>query len=350
MPDPTIELAYAYGTPEADAVIRARPEDFVVEEVLGFEPSGEGEHAYLKIKKCGLNTRAVAQMLARHAGVRSMDVGFAGMKDRNAVTTQWFSVGLAGRNDPDWDALQSDALEVVKTMRHGKKLRPGQLKLNRFRINLSDIHGDRETIKARLDSIASGGVPNYFGPQRFGQNGANLDAAREVFLGKRKVRDRRLKGIYLSAARAQVFNQVLSARVASGSWNRALPGDVLMFDDSRSRFTTEGEDMAGDPRIETLELHPTGPLWGSGSPDTNGEVAAMEREAAESLTELTAGLEAAGLKADRRALRLRVSALEYEGSGAQGIAMTFALRPGAFATAVLREIVNARGPVPDQPG
>lgn len=350
MPDPTIELAYAYGTPEADAVIRARPEDFVVEEVLGFEPSGEGEHAYLKIKKCGLNTRAVAQMLARHAGVRSMDVGFAGMKDRNAVTTQWFSVGLAGRDDPDWDALQSDALEVMETMRHGKKLRPGQLKINRFRISLSDIHGDRETIKARLDSIASGGVPNYFGPQRFGQNGANLDAARAVFMGKRKVRDRRLKGIYLSAARAQVFNQVLSARVASGRWNRALPGDVLMFDDSRSRFTTEDEDLAGDPRIESLELHPTGPLWGSGSPDTAGEVAAMEREAAESLTELTAGLEAAGLKADRRALRLRVSALEYEDSGEQGIAMTFALRPGAFATVVLREIVNARGPVPDQPG
>jgi tRNA pseudouridine13 synthase len=342
VPDPTIELAYAFGPPQAEAVIRERPEDFEVKEMLRFEPTGEGEHAYLSVRKQGLNTRAVAQMLARHAGARAIDVGFAGMKDRNAVATQWFSVGLAGRRDPDWYALNDDALEVLVAIRHEKKLRPGQLMQNRFRITLRSLKGDRDGIKARLDRIGSEGVPNYFGPQRFGRNGANLDAARELFQGIRRVRDRKLKGIYLSAARAHVFNHVLSARVAAGSWNRGLPGEVLMFDDSRSRFPTHDEDLAADPRIEKLELHPTGPLWGKGSPGAVGEAGDFEREAAKGLSDLAAGLEAAGLKADRRALRLRVAGLDCWHSGEDTVTLSFALRPGAFATAVMREVAQVR--------
>ncbi len=350
MPDPTTELAYAFTPPEAEAVIRARPEDFVVNEVLRFEPTGEGEHAYLRIRKRGLNTRTVAQVVARHAGVRTVDVGFAGMKDRNAVTSQWFSVGLAGRNEPDWGALDNDSLQVLQATRHGKKLRPGQLMENRFSITLRNIRGDLEDIEARLDRIGAIGVPNYFGPQRFGRNGANLDAAIEIFQGVRRVRDRKLQGIYVSAARAQVFNQVLSARVTAGSWNRALPGEVLMFDDSRSRFPTHGEDLAADPRIEKLELHPTGPLWGKGSPDAAGEAAAVEREAVAAFSNLTSGLEKAGLKADRRALRLRVVGLEYQAGGEGAISVSFSLRPGAFATAVLRELVRLYEPTAGQPG
>ncbi|HSS65403.1 MAG TPA: tRNA pseudouridine(13) synthase TruD [Gammaproteobacteria bacterium] len=350
MPDPTTELAHAFGSPKADAVIRAQPEEFEVEEVLRFEPAGKGGHVYLRIRKRGLNTRDVAKALARQADVRPIDVGFAGMKDRNAVATQWFSVGLAGRDDPDWGAINSDALEVLQVTRHEKKLRPGQLMLNRFRIVLRDIRGDGDEIDARLDRIGSEGVPNYFGPQRFGRNGANLDAARELFKDLRLVRDRKLKGIYLSAARAQVFNHVLSTRVAAGSWNRALSGEVLMFDDSRSRFTTHGEDLDADPRIGKLELHPTGPLWGRGSPDASGEAAAVERRAAAALSDLTSGLEKAGLKADRRALRLRVDALEYGECGDRCVTVAFSLRPGAFATAVLREVVRLNGPSAAQPG
>jgi tRNA pseudouridine13 synthase len=349
VPDPTIKLAYAFGSPQAEAVIRARPEDFEVDELLRFEPTGQGEHAFLSVRKRGLNTRAVAQMLARHAGARAIDIGFAGMKDRNAVATQWFSVGLAGRADPDWQALNDDALTVLLATRHQKKLRPGQLMQNRFRITLRSLTGDREGIKARLDRIGSEGVPNYFGPQRFGRDGANLDAARELFQGIRHVRDRKLKGIYLSAARSHVFNRVLSARVAAGSWNRALPGEVLMFDDSRSRFRTHGEDLAADPRIEELELHPTGPLWGKGSPDAAGEAADVERKAVKTLSDLAAGLEAAGLKADRRALRLRVVDLNYRHSGEDAVTLTFALRPGAFGTAVIREVAQVRKPRSAQP-
>ena len=350
MPDPTLALSHAFGTPGARALIRARPEDFEVEEALRFEPAGEGEHAFLNIRKRNLNTRAVAQMIARHAGARTDEVGYAGMKDRNAVTTQWFSVGLAGRSEPDWSVLEDDAFQVLQATRHRKKLRPGQLQKNHFRITLRQIEGDVEEIDARLDRIRSGGVPNYFGPQRFGRDGANLDAAKALFRGQRRARDRNLKGIYLSAARAEVFNQVLSARVAAGSWNRALPGEVLMFDDSRSRFPTPDGVPDADPRIALLELHPTGPLWGKGSPDAAGEAAAVEREAVKALSDLTSGLEAAGLKADRRALRLRVDGLRSEALSQTTRTVVFALRPGAYATMVLRELVQLSDAPTDQPG
>ncbi|MDX1527971.1 MAG: tRNA pseudouridine(13) synthase TruD [Gammaproteobacteria bacterium] len=350
MPDPTLELSYAYGPPGLRGIIRARPEDFEVEEVLRFEPAGDGEHAFLKIRKRNLNTRAVAQLIAKHAGTRTGEVGYAGMKDRNAVTTQWFSVGLAGRSEPDWSALEDDALQVLQATRHKKKLRPGQLQRNRFRITLRQVEGDAEEIDARLERIRCGGVPNYFGPQRFGRDGGNLEAARALFLGGRRVRDRKLKGIYLSAARAEVFNQVLSARVAAGSWNRALPGEVVMFDDSRSRFPMHDEAPGDDPRIASLQLHPTGPLWGNGSPDAAGEAAAVEREAVKLLSELTSGLEAAGLKADRRALRLRVDDLTCETYGQDALTVEFALRPGAYATMVLRELLQIGDASADQPG
>lgn len=350
MPDPTVDLPHAHGAPEALGLIRVRPEDFGVEEVLRFQPSGEGEHAFVRIRKRGLNTLAVAKALARHAEVRVVDVGFSGMKDRNAVTTQWFSIALAGRREPDWGALEDDALQVVETSRHGKKLRPGQLLQNRFRIALRWIRGDRQDIEARLRRIETQGVPNYFGPQRFGRDGANLDAARDIFQGVRRVRKGKLRGIYLSAARAQIFNQVLSARVRSGSWNRALPGEVLMFDDSRSRFASPEVAISADPRIETLELHPTGPLWGRGSPDASGEAAAVERLAAGTFSDLAEGLEAAGLKADRRALRLRVADLEFRDQSEKSTTLSFALRPGAFATSVLREVAHLCEGTASQPG
>jgi tRNA pseudouridine13 synthase len=350
VPDPTLDLAYAYGPPQVRALIRARPEDFEVDEVLRFQPSGDGEHVYVRIRKRGLNTLAAAKALARHAGVRVMDVGYSGMKDRNAVTTQWFSVALPGSRAPDWGALTSDAMEVVETSRHGKKLRPGQLMQNRFRITLRWLAGAGDEIEPRLSRIESEGVPNYFGPQRFGRDGANLQAVREIFLGLRRPRKGKVRGIYLSAARAQIFNHVLSARVASGSWNRVLPGEVLMFDDSRSRFPATEAEISADPRLSALELHPTGPLWGRGSPDASGEAAAVELRAAEGFSDLAEGLETAGVKADRRALRLRVADLRCREESQGSTTLSFALRPGAFATAVLREVARLSEGGAGQPG
>jgi tRNA pseudouridine13 synthase len=341
-------LTHALGTPGATARIRVRPEDFSVDEALRFEPAGEGAHAWLRVEKRAMDTFHVAKLLARQANVRPLDVGYAGLKDRHAVTTQWFSVNLGGRADPDWCALDGEALKVLCVTRHAKKLRRGQIRENRFRITLRGIRGDRDALDACLKRIATCGVPNYFGPQRFGRDGANLERAVEMFSAGRRVRGRQARGMYLSAARAHIFNRVLCERVASGSWNRALNGDVLMFDDSRSRFPVEDDDATRDPRLDRLELHPTGPLWGRGSPDSAGAAAEIERRASADLGVLTAGLESAGLDADRRALRLAVREFAFEAVEDDALTLSFALRPGSFATAVLFEVAEVSDAAADQ--
>ena len=348
-PDETFDLGltHALGTPGATARIRVRPEDFSVEEALRFEPAGEGAHAWLRVEKRGMDSFHVAKLLARHASVRPVDVGYAGQKDRHAVTTQWFSVNLGGRADPDWHALDGEALKVLRVTRHAKKLRRGQIWENRFRITLRGIRGDRAALDASLRRIASRGVPNYFGPQRFGRDGANLERAVEMFSAGRRVRNRQARGMYLSAARAHVFNRVLCERVALGNWNRALNGDVLMFDDSRSRFPVD-DDATQDPRLDRLELHPTGPLWGRGSPDSGGAAAEIERRASADLGVLTEGLESAGLDADRRALRLAVREFAFEVVEDDALTLAFALRPGSFATAVLFEVAEVSDAASDQ--
>jgi tRNA pseudouridine13 synthase len=341
-------LVHALGTPGATARIRVQPEDFSVEEALRFEPAGEGAHAWLRIEKRAMDTLQVARLLARQANVRPVDVGYAGLKDRHALTTQWFSVNLGGRADPDWCTLESDGLKVLSVTRHAKKLRRGQIRENRFRITLRAIRGDRDALDASLNRIATCGVPNYFGPQRFGRDAGNLKGAVEMFSAGRRVRNRQARGMYLSAARAQVFNRVLCERVASGNWNRALNGDLLMFDDSRSRFLVDDDDATRDPRLERLELHPTGPLWGRGSPDSAGAAAEIERRVSADLGVLTEGLESAGLDADRRALRLAVRGFAFEAVEDDALTLSFALRPGSYATAVLFEIAEVSDAASDQ--
>lgn len=342
--------APAFGGTIARARLRVRNEDFRVDEVLRFEPEGEGAHAWLRIEKSGKNTVDVARALARHAGVRVMDVGFAGQKDRHAVATQWFSVNLGKRAEPDWDAVATDGLKVLSTTRHGKKLRRGQLAGNRFCITLRNVRGDRTAMESRLEQIARCGVPNYFGAQRFGRNGENLRACASMFASGRRVGDRHRRGMFLSAARAWLFNRVLSRRVAEHTWNRALSGDILMFDDSRSRFAADAEGAREDPRLDRLELHPTGPLWGHGSPETASEVAILEHTVAREHALLSEGLIAAGLEADRRALRLSVKDLRYDFGGDDVLQIGFFLRAGAFATTVLGEIASTHDASPPGAG
>ncbi|MDX1513024.1 MAG: tRNA pseudouridine(13) synthase TruD [Gammaproteobacteria bacterium] len=333
-------LFRAFGGPVARARTRDRNEDFRVDEVLRFEPDGEGDHAWLRIEKQALNTRDVARRLARHAGVKPVDVGFAGQKDRRAVARQWFSVNLSGLTEPDWRSLENECLRILAITRHGKKLRRGQLAGNRFLITLRDVEGDRAVLEALLGRVSVEGVPNYFGPQRFGRGDANIKACVNMVVNAERVRDRYRRGMYLSAGRAWIFNQVLSARVAGGTWNAGLPGDILMFDDSRGRFLADPDESTGDPRIPTLELHPTGPLWGRGSPETKADAGALERDVAGRYFPLCKGLEAAGLESDRRALRLKVQDLDYRMDETGVVELSFFLRAGAFATTVLAELFD----------
>lgn len=335
-------LPHAWGGPAATGTLKATPEDFVVEELLGFEPSGEGEHIFLRVEKVGENTDHLARQIARHAEVPRQAVSYAGMKDRQARTIQWYSVQVPGKREIDWSGLESETVRVLETRRNSRKLRTGALRGNRFTITVRSLQGEQAQIEERLQRIAADGVPNYFGPQRFGHGGRNLEQALAMFSGALKLRDRNLAGIYLSAARSHVFNAVLARRVTDGSWNQALPGDVFMFGDSHSFFRETLDDEIRR-RVEAQEIHPSGPLWGKGDLPSGETVGALETEVAQSLHAFCEGLEGAGLEMSRRPLRLCVPDLKWQFSEDSVLCVTFSLVAGAYATAMLREAADFQG-------
>jgi len=339
--------AFAHPCAHGDAVLSARirciPEDFRVEEVDAFEPSGAGEHLLLRIEKRGMNTAYAAKRIAAWAGVSESAVGYAGMKDRHAVTRQRFSVHLPGRDAPDVDTLQADDLIVLEQARHARKLPRGALAGNRFEVTLREVAGDAQAIEARLQQIAAQGLPNYFGVQRFGHGGGNIDAALAMFEGRRMRRDQR--GLLLSAARSALFNRVLAARVEDGSWSGRGPagplaGEVWMLDGSRSVFGPEPWSEALAARVAAFDLHPTGPLWGAGELRSAGMVAAIEQAAMQPAPgpRLCDGLSRAGLRQERRALRLRPQAMRWDWPEQDILRLQFQLLPGAYATVVLAEL------------
>lgn len=337
-------LPRASGAAVLDAVIRTTPEDFMVDEIDGFEPSGSGEHLLLTIRKRGMNTAFAASRIAQWAGVGEMAIGYAGMKDRHAVTRQRFSVHLPKRIAPDLAALESSDLQILHSHWHAKKLPRGALAGNRFELVLRDVEGDKEAIQARLTAIAARGVPNYFGEQRFGRDAGNVANALAMFGGRRMRREQRT--ILLSAARAQLFNQVLSARVADGSWDRGLEGEAWMLDGSRSVFGPEPWSEALAARLATFDIHPSAPLWGRGELRSMAAARALELAAladGQSLA-LRNGLEAAGLKQERRATRLLPKPLAWDWPDPASLRLRFALPPGAYATTVLAELGEVRQP------
>jgi len=326
---------FAWGGPVGRGRIRVEPEDFRVIEQLGYAASGEGEHLWLEVEKRGRNTLDVGRDLARAAGVHPKAVGFGGLKDRNAVTRQAFTVHLPGRPDPDWRGWRIDGVRIVSAARHARKIQRGRLAGNRFELVVREFAGDRERLDAILRSIARGGVPNRFGEQRFGGN--NIARAHRMFRGELKRPPSRAKrGFYLSAARALIFNRVLDERIGRGDWNRAIDGDVLMLDGTRSIFPYAAEDAGIYGRLERLDVHPTGPLYGAGESPARGEAARLEQAAVEREAELAGGLVAFGTAADRRALRIRVDELDWNLDG-DTLRLAFRLPAGAFATVVLAE-------------
>lgn len=336
--------AYAHGGPVARGVLRAEPADFRVEEVLGFEPDGSGEHAFVWIEKTGANTDWVARRLAQAVGVAPMAVGYAGLKDRHAVTRQAFTLQLAGRPEPDWSTLGIEGVEVLSATRHSRKLRRGAHRGNRFVIRLRNVEGDRDVIERQLARIEQHGVPNYFGEQRFGRDGGNIALAEALFAGRRLPREQR--GIALSAARSAVFNAALGRRVAEASWNQPLDGEVWMLDGTHAIFGPEPWSDTLARRLATLDIHPSGPMWGQGDLRSTGAVSVLEHDVARSHASLAAGLVQAGLAQERRALRLRVRELRHAWAGAGGLELAFALDRGAFATAVLRELLDWHADAP----
>jgi len=328
----------AHGEPLGAAEIKVTPEDFVVVEQLGFDADGGAGHVLLKVRKRGRDTLAIARELARVGDVPARDVGFAGLKDRHAVTTQWFTVP-ARRPLADWQALEGEGYRVEAALPHSRKLRRGALKGNAFRLTLRGVELPASAIAARLGVLAAEGVPNYFGPQRFGRDGANLAAVERWCAGSELPQGRDGRAFVYSAARALVFNAVLARRVSSGTWNRLLPGEFVNLDGRRSWFVAAAVDALLEERLSRHDIHPTGPLAGRGATPA-GEAGAIEAEAAGGFATLNERLASAGLEAGRRSLRLMPAGLRHTLAGNE-VTLEFSLLAGGYATVVLREFVES---------
>lgn len=330
----------AFGAPLARGRLRVEPEDFLVEEDLGFAPSGAGSHVLLKVRKRNANTEWVGRELARATGCRPFDVGFAGLKDRHAVTVQWFSIplprakaGEAPAVDPA--ALRGEGFEVLEAHAHAKKLPRGALAGNRFTIRVRELNVDDTVLAERMSAIAAGGIPNFFGPQRFGRGGANL---RKISPNPNDVHPRE-RTYVLSAARSLVFNAVLAERVADSTWRQLEVGDVANLDARGSVFPVDALDDSLTERTARLDVHATGPMWGRGELPCRGRIQELEQRIGAGFEEACALVIAAGMRQERRSLRLAVRELEWRREGAD-VVLSFWLTKGSFATTVLREILD----------
>jgi tRNA pseudouridine13 synthase len=327
----------AHGAPLAAATLKAAPEDFYVEERLSFEPSDTGPHWLLRVEKRAANTRWVGAEIARLGGVPAADVGYAGLKDRQSVAVQWFSVPMLASTAEFWRGVRTPEFQVREVRANSRKLRVGALSGNRFRIRLRDVGWPREQLDFKLETLRAHGAPNYFGEQRFGRDACNLDRVASWVQGGAAPRGRAERSFTLSAARSLVFNAVLARRVEAGDWSQLAAGDLAILDGSGSHFSVTAVDEQLRSREKALDIHPSGPLWGRGLPASRGSALMHELEASRELAEVCGLLADQGMAQERRALRCAIRDLSAE-HDAGTATLSFSLGRGQFATAVLREL------------
>ena len=325
------------GAPGAKGNIRSCPEDFVVEEIPRVQLEGEGSHLWLWVEKRSANTDWVAKEIARAAACPVRDVGYAGLKDRHAITRQWFSVPVTSTTQESIEDAEIGGVKVLESQYHTRKLKRGTLDGNRFQLRIRQFTGDDGETAGRLERIRETGVPNYFGPQRFGHNGQNVERGYRL-LQKRARIPRNKRSIYISAIRSFLFNQVLAERVRRGDWNTIIEGDLAMLDGTHSIFPCENPDSDIEDRASRLDIHPTGPMPGENGTQPAGAAADLELEVLNNWPQLTGVLKAQRVQASRRSLRLYPAGLEWRFDD-DDLVLAFALPPGAYATTVLREVL-----------
>lgn len=339
MSDILSSFAYLNGKPTAQAKLKAKAEHFVVIEDLGFEFSGEGEHLMVRIRKTGENTSFVANELAKACGVKSKDVSWAGLKDRHAVTEQWLSVHLPKGETPDFSEFlaQYPSIEILATARHNKKLRPGDLVGNQFELTLSEVT-DTADVVTRLEKVAQLGVPNYFGAQRFGNEGNNLSEARRWGRDNVRTRNQNKRSLYLSAARSWIFNRILSERIEQDVFGSAMLGDVVLTAGGQQLVTAENIE-ALNLAIEKGDVQVSVALAGDNALPTQGNALALEQKHLDEEPDLMALIRGNRMRHDRREASLKPEQLSWEVDG-DNITLKFSLDAGCFATAIVRELVE----------
>lgn len=329
----------AYSDTLATACLKAQPEDFCVEEILGFEPEGEGEHVYIWVEKKGLNTSQVIADLSKQLDIARKNIGYSGLKDKQAFTGQWLSFVWPIKQElPE---INGQSWQVLKTKRHLRKLKRGVHKGNQFTLHLTNVGGEKDALDARLQTIAKQGFPNYFGLQRFGFDGSNISKAERLFLGEIKLKPAQKSMLY-SAARSYLFNQYLSNRIEQGLWDKTIAGDVYMLDGSHSVFN-QSPDETIITRLEQGDIHCSGVLHGKG--DAFGEQAQqLWQNVLDDNTLLAEGLVKANCSTHYRALRAVPKDLQWQwlkdDVDNQSLELKFFLPAGVYATALLHELVN----------
>jgi tRNA pseudouridine13 synthase len=335
--------------PGSGGTVRAAPEDFRVDEVPAYAPCGTGPHLYLRVEKRGRTTRDAVRALSRALGVPERDAGFAGMKDKDAVTTQWLSFPVAATPDPATLALPG--LSVLEVSRHANKLRTGHVRANAFSILVRG--GDPARARAAAEALAARGLANFFGPQRFGAEGRNAEVGRALLRGeqtaeaRRAARDRFLRRLSISAYQALLFNRWLAERMADGLFAAALRGDVMKKLDTGGLFDCADPAVDG-PRVARFEISPAGPMFGHKRRPASGDALAREERILGAEGIALADLARGGGEAEgtRRAARLPARiAVDPEGDGYRA---RFELPKGSYATVVLRELMKGEAEVPEE--
>ncbi|WP_070962238.1 tRNA pseudouridine(13) synthase TruD [Vibrio sonorensis] len=338
MSDILADFAYLNGKPTETALLKAQPDHFQVTEDLGFEFSGEGEHLMVLIRKTGENTSFVANELAKACGVKSQAVSWAGLKDRHAVTEQWLSVHLPGNQTPDFTEFlkQYPSIEIVKTQRHNKKLRPGDLSGNFFKLVLTQV-SDASALVPRFESIKQFGVPNYFGQQRFGHQGNNLDEARRWGRENVRTRNQKKRSMYLSTARSWIFNQIVSSRIESDFYQQFVEGDIAL--ESGKTHPVESPEQWNEKLNEGL-VQITAALAGDNALPVTGKALELEQPFLDAEPDLMALIRGNRMRHERRPIALVPQQFDWE-IAEQMVTMTFWLPAGHYATSIVRELVVA---------
>ncbi len=344
------DVRAAHGPPLFTAGFKVQPADFQVDEVLPFSFTGDGEHLYLRLTKTDRNTGDVIKALKRCYQVAQKDIGVAGLKDRHAVTTQWFSVRTPQDATPLTQWLASpDAppFKLVEAHRHQKKLRTGAHSANRFVITLRDVSmldSSAAEFENRIQTLINNGFPNYYGPQRFGRHGANLTQAYQWLCAGKKpgslARDKR--SLYLSAVRSAAFNRVVASRVECGSWNELRPGEACSLNGSNSVFTLQPADREGAmKRLDDHDIHPTAPLIGYGEWVSVDDARAQDETVLLQdpyYPELLRSLKLLKVEASQRATRALCPDLTFDWQDNSTVKLCVTLAPGVFATTLLNEL------------
>ncbi|OOF59435.1 tRNA pseudouridine(13) synthase TruD [Rodentibacter genomosp. 2] len=322
--------------PKSTALLKQECADFIVIEDLGYEMSGEGEFVALKVRKTGCNTLFVGEKLAKFAGVSERNMGYAGLKDRQAITEQWFCLQMPGQETPDFSQFVLEGVEILEVTRHHRKIRTGSLQGNHFEILLRDAE-ETDELKMRLNCVANFGFPNYFTEQRFGRDGHNLTQALRWEQGEIKVKDRKKRGFYLSAARSEIFNLIVAARIEQDLAQQILPNDIVQLNGSHSWFKADDtEDLnALQVRLNQQDILLTAPLIGEENPLASD----IENVIVEQHNVFSPLMKQEKMKAARRPLLMQPQHFKWQ-FVEEGLKLAFYLPSGSYATALIRELVN----------